>query len=113
MRNDYHFITHWHVAGRIGRVYDLIADPVEYPRWWSSVYLETSELARGNERGVGRPFRLYTKGFLPYTLRWESCAIEADRPHRLRSGLPVISMAGVFGHYAGMALLWMWTLTGN
>jgi hypothetical protein len=23
------------------------------------------------------------KGFLPYTLRWESCTIDANRPHRL------------------------------
>ena len=83
MRNDYHFVTHWRVAGGIEQVYDLIANPVEYPRWWSSVYLETEELARGDEGGAGRRFRLHTKGFLPYTLRWESCAIEARRPHRL------------------------------
>jgi hypothetical protein len=83
MRNDYHFITHWSVAGRIEQVYDLIANPVEYPRWWSSVYLETEEISCGDERGVGRRFRLHTKGFLPYTLRWEACTIEANRPHRL------------------------------
>jgi hypothetical protein len=83
MTNDYHFITHWHVTGRIEDVYDLIANPVGYPRWWTSVYLEAEELARGDENGLGRRFRLHTKGFLPYTLRWESCAIEAKRPYRL------------------------------
>ena len=83
MTNDYHFITHWHVAGRIEQVYDVIANPVEYPRWWTQVYLETEELAGGDKRGVGRRFRLHTRGFLPYTLRWESSTIEVKRPHRL------------------------------
>lgn len=83
MTNDYHFITHWRVTGSIDDVYDLIANPVEYPRWWNSVYLGAEELTRGDETGVGRRFRLHTKGFLPYTLRWQSCTIEANRPYRL------------------------------
>jgi Polyketide cyclase / dehydrase and lipid transport len=83
MTNDYHFLTHWHIEGRIEEVYDLIANPAEYPRWWKSVYLETRELASGDSRSIGRRFHLHTKGFLPYTLRWESCTVEASRPHRL------------------------------
>jgi hypothetical protein len=83
MRNDYHFITHWRIAGKIDCIYDLIANPVDYPRWWKPVYLEAKELACGDDRGVGRRFHFHTKGFLPYTLRWESCTIEASRPHRL------------------------------
>jgi hypothetical protein len=82
MRNAYRFITHWRVPGRIEDVYDLIANPAEYCRWWSPVYLDT-EVACGDEIGVGRRFRLHTKGFLPYTLRWESCVRDANRPHRL------------------------------
>jgi hypothetical protein len=35
------------------------------------VYLEVSELAAGDPRThVGRVIELYTKGWLPYTLRW-------------------------------------------
>jgi len=83
MRNDYHFITHWRIEGRIEEVYDLISNPVDYSRWWKSVYLETKELAGGGDGGVGRRFRLHTKGFLPYTLRWESSTMEASRPRRL------------------------------
>jgi hypothetical protein len=83
MTNDYHFVSQWQVAGKIEDAYDLIANPVDYPRWWPSVYLEIEELAGGNESGVGQRFRLHTKGFLPYTLRWESYAVEARRPHRL------------------------------
>jgi hypothetical protein len=37
----------------------------------------------GDESGVGRRIRLHTKGWLPYTLRWESCATEVKGPHLL------------------------------
>jgi uncharacterized protein YndB with AHSA1/START domain len=84
MTNDYHFLTHWQVVGKIEDVYDLISDPLHYRRWWPAVYLGAEELEHGDENGVGRRFRLCTKGFLPYALRWESCTIEATRPHRLQ-----------------------------
>ena len=32
---------------------------------------------------MGHCVRLHTKGWLPYTLNWESCCTEADPPHRL------------------------------
>ena len=81
--NEYHFITRWRVQGTSDEVYDLISHPLDYPRWWPSVYLQTQEVAPGDERGVGRRIRLHTKGWLPYTLRWESCSTESARPQRL------------------------------
>ena len=81
--NEYHFITHWRVLGTVDEVYDLISHPLDYPRWWPSVYLKIEELTPGDESGVGRRMRLHTKGWLPYTLQWESCSTEAVRPKRL------------------------------
>jgi len=81
--NEYHFITRWRVQGASDEVYDLISHPLEYPRWWPAVYLQTEEVAPGDERGVGRRIRLHTKGWLPYTLHWESCSTESARPRRL------------------------------
>src|SRR5215471_8068580 len=81
--NEYHFITRWRVQGTSDEVYDLISHPLDYPRWWPSVYLQTQEVAPGDERGLGRRVRLHTKGWLPYTLRWESCSTESARPQRL------------------------------
>ena len=81
--NEYHFITRWRVQSTTDEVYDLISQPLEYPRWWPSVYLKTEEVAPGDEHGVGRRIRLHTKGWLPYTLSWESCSTESTRPHRL------------------------------
>jgi hypothetical protein len=81
--NDYYFVTRWRVAGRGDEVYALISRPLDYPRWWPSVYLETEEIDPGDASGLGRRTRFLTKGWLPYTLRWQSRAIEINRPHRL------------------------------
>lgn len=81
--NEYHFVTRWRMLAKVEEVYDVIADPLEYPRWWPSVYLEIKELEPGDSRGLGRRLTLHTKGWLPYTLRWESVATEAARPRRI------------------------------
>jgi hypothetical protein len=83
MNNEYKFITSWRVRATAEEVYDLIADPLDYPRWWPSVYLQTRLIEPPNESGLARRISLHTKGWLPYTLRWESCSIEADRPRRV------------------------------
>jgi uncharacterized protein YndB with AHSA1/START domain len=67
----------------VEQVYDLIADPLAYPRWWPSVYLEITELVPGDATGMGQRLRLHTRGWLPYTILWESVATEIERPRRL------------------------------
>jgi len=69
--NEYHFITHWRVESTIDEVSKIIGDPLALMRWWPSVYLQVEELEPGDERGIGRVVDLYTKGWLPYTLRWK------------------------------------------
>jgi hypothetical protein len=68
--NDYHFITVWHVKSTIQEVSEIIGDARGLTRWWPSVYLDVKVLEEGDEKGVGRVVDLYTKGWLPYTLRW-------------------------------------------
>jgi hypothetical protein len=68
--NDYHFITTWRVKSTIEEVSDIIGDSRGLVRWWPSVYLDVKVLKEGDERGLGRVVSLYTKGWLPYTLRW-------------------------------------------
>jgi hypothetical protein len=78
----YHFVTRWRVAGSCAEVYDILADAPGLKRWWPSVYLEVTELRPGDpETGVGREIELYTKGWLPYTLRWSFTITETRRPH--------------------------------
>jgi hypothetical protein len=44
------------------------------------VYLETTLVNEGRPDGVGASMDLFTKGWLPYTLRWRSTITEVNRP---------------------------------
>jgi hypothetical protein len=79
--NDYHFVTRWRVEGGVNEVADILKDAVELPRWWPSVYLDVKVLEPGGEDGVGKVVSLYTKGWLPYTLRWQFRVTESHYPH--------------------------------
>jgi hypothetical protein len=50
-------------------------------RWWPSVYLDVVELRPPDASGVGRRVSVHTKGWLPYTLRWEFEVVESRYPH--------------------------------
>jgi hypothetical protein len=75
--NEYHFITRWRVRGGVEEIAQIIGDAPALARWWPSVYLDVQELDPGDERGVGKVVSLYTKGWLPYTLRWQFRVSEA------------------------------------
>lgn len=79
--NDYHFVTLWRVPGTIAEVSATLADAADLPRWWPAVYLEARVLEPGAADGVGRVVELYTKGWLPYTLRWRFRVTESRAPH--------------------------------
>jgi hypothetical protein len=68
--NAYHFVTRWRVQGTVQEVREILGDAPDLVRWWPSVYLDVQEIEPGGEDGVGRVISLYTKGWLPYTLRW-------------------------------------------
>ena len=69
--NEYHFITHWRVKSTIKEVADILDNAADLVRWWPAVYLDVQVLQPGNEQGLGKVVSLYTKGWLPYTLRWQ------------------------------------------
>jgi len=67
---DYEFVTVWRVAGTVDEVKAVLGDADALVRWWPSVYLEVVPVAEAGPDGTGRAVDLYTKGWLPYTLRW-------------------------------------------
>ncbi|HEX8186689.1 MAG TPA: SRPBCC family protein [Blastocatellia bacterium] len=79
--NDYHFITCWRVEGTINEVADILKDAEGLPRWWPSVYLDVRVLEQGDENGIGKVVSLHTKGWLPYTLRWQFRVTESRYPN--------------------------------
>ena len=79
--NDYHFITTWRVKATLEEINTIIGDALSLPRWWPSVYLDIKEVVPGRTDGIGRIISLYTKGWLPYTLKWQFRVTEARYPH--------------------------------
>jgi hypothetical protein len=79
--NEYHFITKWRLEGTIEEVADILSEAEELPRWWPSVYLAVDVLSRGDKDGIGKIVSLHTKGYLPYTLRWQFRVTESRYPH--------------------------------
>ena len=79
--NDYRFVTNWQVLGVCGEVADVLGDPLAFPRWWLGVYLDVRELRAAGATGLGRRAKVHSKGWLPYTLRWEFEVVECNYPH--------------------------------
>jgi len=79
--NDYHFLSRWEVEATCGEVADILGDPLALSRWWPSVYFDVRETRPAGADGRGQRVRLHTKGWLPYTLRWEFEVVESRYPH--------------------------------
>jgi hypothetical protein len=72
--NEYVFLTRWRIEGSIEEVSDILGDAEDLVRWWPSVYLQVHKDADG-------VVHLHTKGWLPYTLRWQFSVTEDRNPH--------------------------------
>ncbi len=70
MDSDYRFLTIWRVAGTVEEVKAVLGDADSLPRWWPSVYLSVTHVKDAGPDGTGKVVDLFTKGWLPYTLRW-------------------------------------------
>ena len=79
--NEYSFTTRWRVQSTVEEVADILGNATDLMRWWPSVYLDVRQLEPGDERGVGRVVDLYTKGWLPYTLRWQFRLTQSRYPY--------------------------------
>ena len=77
---EYAFLTHWRFRATAREVYDILADPIGLARWWPSVYLDVKELKPAEPDGSGRVIGLWTKGFLPYTLKWNFTVTDSTPP---------------------------------
>jgi hypothetical protein len=81
VNHQYAFLSRWRVAGTCGEVADILGDPIALTRWWPSVYLAVDELQPPDERGLGRRVRLHSRGWLPYTLKWDFEVVDSRYPH--------------------------------
>jgi hypothetical protein len=67
---SYRFRTVWRVPGTVAEVRAVLGDSGSLTRWWPAVYLDVVTVAAGAPGGLGRTVEVFTKGWLPYTLRW-------------------------------------------
>jgi hypothetical protein len=98
---EYNFITNWRLQGTAQEVSAVLEEPLGLARWWPSVYLEVKILEPGDPvTHAGRVIGLYTKGWLPYTLRWSFTVTESRAPH----GFTLVAR----GDFVGTGI---WTIT--
>jgi uncharacterized protein YndB with AHSA1/START domain len=82
---DYRFLDEWRLPVDVERVYDLVGRPLDYPRWWSDVFLAAE--GDGGEPEPGKRIEVVARGFLPYRLRFALTTLDCERPHRIHSRL--------------------------
>lgn len=78
--NDYHFITKWRFQATREAVFEILGNPFALTQWWPEVYLRVEEVQPGDEDGLGQVIALHTKGWLPYTLKWQFRVTNIDAP---------------------------------
>lgn len=76
-------ISHWHIAAPVERVWQALADPAGWPRWWPCVR-SVHTLRPGDANGLGSVRRMRWSTRLPYDIEIEVEAVEALRHERLR-----------------------------
>ncbi len=82
MGAKYSFTTTWRVHAPAGQVWDAIAHPLEWPRWWKGVEA-VEELEGGQPDGLGALHRYTWKSALPYRLAFDMRVTLVGQPERL------------------------------
>ena len=73
--NSYHFEDRWQVRFPIEQVWEVLARPEEYPRWWRGVYLSATRLD-----AEGKRVAVVARGWLPYKLRFTIESALQEKP---------------------------------
>ncbi len=82
MGKRYSFTTHWQAHAPIGRVWEAISRPMDWPNWWKGV-VAVEEVEAGDESGVGALHRYTWKSALPYRLVFDMRVTKVEKPARL------------------------------
>jgi hypothetical protein len=66
---DYHVTTTWEVEAGLPEVAAILREPAALARWWPAAFLTVEPALRPDGRGSAGS--VWSKGWLPYTLRFE------------------------------------------
>jgi len=75
----YCLTTRWRLEAPIERVWQALAAPGEWPRWWRFVE-SVVPLATGDANGVGALYRCTWSGRLPYRLAFDMTTTAVAKP---------------------------------
>lgn len=81
---SYEFLTTWCLDAPIERVYEVVREAGDYPRWWPSAR-SVEVLADGDDRGVGQLDRHCWRSVLPYSVRFDARVTHVDAPHLIEA----------------------------
>jgi hypothetical protein len=85
MPAEYRFLDHWVVPFPIERVYAAVGEPLNYPLWWSDVFVDAT--GDSGPPAAGNKVTVVARGFLPYKLRFTLETTEVEEPTRIKSVL--------------------------
>lgn len=78
----YMFETEWALTAPVERVFEVLEHPEEFSSWWTSV--KNSRLIEaGDADGLGARAAYSVRSPLGYTMRFETRAVEIERPWRI------------------------------
>jgi uncharacterized protein YndB with AHSA1/START domain len=78
--NVYHFEDHWSIPFPIEKVWEVLSQPKDYPRWWRGVYLSAEPLDGGVEAEYAKRVAVVARGWLPYKLRFTIQTLTLEKP---------------------------------
>ncbi len=79
--NDYRFVDKWRVKGTVAKVYEILSNGADLPRWWPGIYLEANQVQPNDENGVGGIVHFRAQGGrLLYVLNWTARTTESRKP---------------------------------
>jgi hypothetical protein len=77
---EYHVTTTWEVEADLREVAAILREPASLACWWPAAFLAVEAAGRPDE-APGSAGRVWSKGWLPYTLRLEFDVVELpERP---------------------------------
>jgi uncharacterized protein YndB with AHSA1/START domain len=79
---QYAFLSTWLVDAPRERAWDLLEDPLDWPRWWKGVE-RVSLLDEGHDGKVGSRYMITWKSRLPYELEFAFRVDEMEHPRRM------------------------------
>jgi carbon monoxide dehydrogenase subunit G len=83
LSTHFDLVSQWRVAAPVERVWQALAEPEQWPRWWP--YVRTVRTLRsGDADGTGSVRRIEWATRLPYRIAIEVEAVEVARHQRLR-----------------------------